>query len=172
MRRFLRLLDQSLFDSLLEKASELDRKRCALNLHTSFEEHVQRVVIAMHSSSYVRPHLHQAPQPFELFIVLKGEVDVLLFDDMGHLLARHALVAGSSTCGIEISQGQYHSLVAKMSGVVFLEVKQGPFHIDAPRYYAEWAPSEGDAMAQFYLEWLSCAEVGQRFDVNLGKCLS
>ncbi len=159
----MQLLDHVLFDSLLQQASQMSRKRCAYNLHQSLNENAQRVVIAMQPGSYVRPHLHQEPQPYELCIVLQGCIDMLLFDEQGHLLQRLKLAAGSTQCAVELTAGQYHSLVVTEAGAVFIEVKQGPFDPAAPRYFADWAPDEQDADASHYYQWMLTAKVGESF---------
>lgn len=159
----MQLLDAALFSRLLQQASETPRLRCAYNLHQSHSENAQRVVIAMQPGSYVRPHLHQQPQPFELCILLQGSLDMLLFDVDGTVTQRITLSAGASVPALEIGAGQYHSLVATAPGAVFIEIKQGPFDPAAPRYFADWAPEEHTAAAEPFYQWLLQAQPGQSF---------
>ncbi len=159
----MQLLDHKLFDALLQQASQTSRKRCAHNLHQSLAENAQRVVIAMLPGSYVQPHLHQEPQPYELCLVLQGSVDMLLFDAGGQLTMRLTLAAGSAQSAVEVSAGQYHSLIAAEPGVVFIEIKQGPFDPAAPRYFADWAPAEQDAGAHDFYQWMVRAQPGEFF---------
>jgi cupin fold WbuC family metalloprotein len=159
----LQLLDAALFERLLQQASQTPRLRCAYNLHQALNDNAQRVVIAMQPGSYVRPHLHQQPQPFELCILLQGSLDMLLFDLAGRVTQRITLSAGSSLPALEISAGQYHSLVVTAPGAVFIEIKQGPFDPAAPRYFANWAPEEQDAAADLFYQWMLKAQPGQSF---------
>lgn len=165
----LQLLDHKLFDALLQQASQISRKRCAHNLHQSLTENAQRVVIAMLPGSYVQPHLHQAPQPYELCIVLQGSVDMLLFAANGELTERLTLAAGSSQSAVELAAGQYHSLIAAEPGAVFIEIKQGPFEPAAPRYFADWAPAEQDASASDFYQWMVSAQPGESFSQSHQK---
>lgn len=141
------LLDQSLFDSLLAEAAVSPRRRSFRNLHQSYAEPVQRLVVAMLPDSYVPPHQHVLPTQWELFVVLQGQIDFLLFAPDGQLLHKHRLGAGHSVTGLELAAGQLHSVVAVAGPAVFLEVKQGPFDPTQPRAMAAFAPAEQDSLA-------------------------
>ena len=156
-------IDQSLINSLLLKASESERKRTFLNLHQSFAEPVQRVLIAILADSYVVPHQHPNSGQFELFLVLSGEIDLIEFTDDGTIKARQTIGAGMSQVGVELPPGVWHSLVAKGDGAVFMEIKAGPFDPSAPRHFAKFAPEEKSELAIPYLQWLKTASVGQCF---------
>ncbi len=156
-------IDQSLINSLLLKASESERKRTFLNLHQSFAEPVQRVLIAILADSYVVPHQHPNAGQFELFLVLSGEIDLIEFADDGTIKARQTIGAGMSQVGVELPPGVWHSLVAKGDGAVFMEIKAGPFDPSAPRHFAKFAPEEKSELAIPYLQWLKTASVGQCF---------
>lgn len=156
------LLDQSLFNALLEAAAQSPRRRAFKNLHQDFAEPVQRVVIAIQPDSYVPPHRHVEAHQWELFVVLAGSIDFCQFDDAGLLTARNTLTAGSALTGLELAAGVWHSIVAASGGAVFLEVKQGPFDPAQPRFFAPFAPAEQDMQAGAYLAWLSTAKPGDQ----------
>lgn len=156
------LLDQSLFNALLEAAAQSPRRRAFKNLHQDFAEPVQRVVIAIQPDSYVPPHRHVEAHQWELFVVLAGSIDFCQFDDAGLLTARNTLTAGSVLTGLELAAGVWHSIVAASGGAVFLEVKQGPFDPAQPRFFAPFAPAEQDMQAGAYLAWLSTAKPGDQ----------
>ncbi len=156
------LLDQSLFNALLDAAAQSPRRRAFKNLHQDFAEPVQRVVIAIQPDSYVPPHRHVGAHQWELFVMLAGSIDFCQFDDAGRLTARQALTAGSVLTGLELAPGAWHSIVAKPGGAVFLEVKQGPFDPAQPRYFAPFAPTEQDIQAGAYLAWLNTALPGDQ----------
>ncbi|WP_417647702.1 WbuC family cupin fold metalloprotein [Escherichia coli] len=48
------------------------RKRAHYLLHQSYEEKVQRLLIAFLENSYVEPHFHKNSNQWEMFIVIKG----------------------------------------------------------------------------------------------------
>ncbi len=158
-------IDQSLMQGLLREAASSQRLRTFLNLHQSYTEPVQRVLIAMLAQSYVVPHQHKDVGQFELFLVLHGSLDLIRFDDSGAVIARETIGAGMQRVGVELAPGTWHSLIAHDAGVVFLEIKAGPFEPTAPRYFAEFAPAEQSAWAKDYQQWLQRAQVGERFEI-------
>ena len=62
-----------------------------------------------------RPHRHRREPPgagFECFLVLQGEVGLLLLDGAGRVLGRERISAGGPLFGIELAEGVIHTLVA------------------------------------------------------------
>jgi cupin fold WbuC family metalloprotein len=154
------LLDQPLFTTLLVDAAQNPRRRSARVLHQSYAEPVQRMLVAMQPDSYVQPHQHTDPNQWELFVILQGQADFLVFSATGQLLQKHRLAVGQSCCGLELSPGQFHSVIAVDGPVVFLEVKQGPFDPTAPRSYGSFAPAETEPHAGAFLQQMRLAKVG------------
>lgn len=154
------LIDQQLFATLLVDAAQSPRRRSAFTLHQSYAEPVQRMLVAMQPDSYVQPHQHTGSAQWELFVMLQGQADFLVFSPAGQLLQKHRLAAGQSCTGLELSPGQFHSVVAVDGPVVFLEVKQGPFDPTAPRYYGSFAPAEAEPHAGAFLRQMQLAKVG------------
>jgi cupin fold WbuC family metalloprotein len=150
--------NQALFEQLLQSAAASPRRRAFQNLHQSHAEPVQKVLIAMHADSYVTPHWHD--DKTELFVVLAGSVDLLIFDPQGQLLARHQLAAGSTLVGADLPADTIHTLIAAQGGVVFLEIKAGPFDATAPRLSPIWAAQEGTVAAQHMLSCFHRLSVG------------
>jgi cupin fold WbuC family metalloprotein len=159
-------IDQTLMQSLLRQAASSPRLRAFLNLHQSFSEPVQRVLIAMLGQSYVVPHQHPNVGQFELFLVLQGSLDLLQFDASGTIVSRQRLGSGQQQVGAELTPGVWHTLVAHGDGAVFLEIKAGPFDPAAPRCFADFAPAEQSAWAKDYQQWLQHAQVGERFEIE------
>jgi len=56
--------------------------------------------------------------------------------------------------GVEITPCSWHTVIALTSGAILLEVKEGPFNPDFAKEYAYWAPVEGCADGDFYLQFL------------------
>lgn len=56
-------------------------KRARLCLHLSTSDTVQEMVIALHETTYIRPHRH--PTQSESFHMIEGSVLVAFFDDQG-----------------------------------------------------------------------------------------
>ena len=155
----LRLLDEPLIDALVAEARAAPRRRKNLNLHPRLEDPIQRFLNAGEPGSYVRPHRHR-PDRWELVTVLRGQIDALLFDAAGAVLARHALAPAG---GIEIPGGTWHGFVFAASGAVALEIKPGPYDAALDKEFAAWAPAEGDAGAARCAAWLARARAGERY---------
>ncbi|MFN5117307.1 MAG: WbuC family cupin fold metalloprotein [Cyanobacteriota bacterium] len=141
----LQRLDQSLFDRVAAEARQLPRLRLNHNLHAA-PDAVQRFLNVLQPGTYVRPHRHLRNQPgtgFECFVVLQGGIGLLLFDDMGRVGTLERLEAAGPLRGIDLAEGQFHSLVALEPDTVMLEIKQGPYVPAADKDFLPGFPAEG-----------------------------
>jgi len=154
----LKLLPRSLFDELAAKAAASPRARAHYNIHATPADLVQRFLVVAQGDSYFRPHLHTTRA--ELALPLRGQVDVLIFDDAGRVLARHAVGADSNSFAYETPPGVWHTLVPAAAGCAFLEVKEGPYDPATAVQFAAWAPPEGDAAVLAFRAWLRQARPG------------
>ena len=158
-------LDAHAIDELVTRARSSPRRRLNLNLHPELSDPIQRLLNAGEPGSYVRPHRHVAER-WELFVVLRGRIDVLLFSDEGVVTQRFALEEGSGVA--QIPGGQCHALAFKEPGSVALEIKPGPYDPSSDKNFASWAPHEEDPGARQCESWLASAEVGQRWTPRNG----
>lgn len=148
----MKLFTEALLDELAAKAAASPRRRAHHNIHSGNADLVQRFLVTVNRDSYVRPHRHLARS--ELALVIRGGFDVLTFDDSGVVTARYAVGEGAPTLGFETPQGIWHTLIARVDGSTFLEVKEGPYDPATSSQFAPWAPPEGDAAAPAFLERL------------------
>src|SRR6516162_11512691 len=148
----LELLPRALLDELAAKAAASPRLRAHHNLHATPADPVQRFLVVAQRDSYFRPHRHASRS--ELALLLRGAVDVLLFDDRGQVLARHAVGTDADNFGYETPQGVWHTLVPGAGGCAFLEVKEGPYDPATAVQFAAWAPAEGDPEVARFCAWL------------------
>jgi len=153
-------IDDELFADLTRKAAEAPRLRAHHIFHQSHEEPVQRLCIALKHGTYVRPHCHRTSGKWELLLVLRGDVDLLIFDDEGRVTERRVMSAGSGLSAIELTSDTWHSIVTKGADAVIMEVKQGPFAPTAPEEFAAWAPAEGTDEVPGFLAWSATAQPG------------
>lgn len=158
----IRLLDQQTLDTLSREALSAPRRRKNLNLHSSLEDPLQKLFIAMQADSYIRPHRHPEPEKTELFIAIRGRFAVLIFDANGILQKRYELEANGKLFAAEIKPETWHTVIALDDGAVFLEVKQGPYTPLTDKHFADWAPAENTAGVSAYLNWLQQAQPGQQ----------
>ena len=156
----MKLFDQALLDELVLKAKASPRLRANHNVHADLHEPVQRLFIAIEPGSYVRPHLHPETEKWEFFLVLRGKLAALLFDEEGKVIRRETLTPDGAVQGFEIPPNTWHCVVALESGSVFFEVKQGPYTPMSDKGFAAWAPKEGELGSEAFIGWMANAQVG------------
>ena len=142
-------IDDRLFAAVAEEARTSPRRRRNRNLHQHGDA-VQRFLNVLQPGTYVRPHRHLREQPgtgFECFVVLQGEIGLLLLDGDGTVIERLRLQAGGPLRGIELAEGQFHTLVALSSDAVMFELKQGPYQPASDKDFLPQFPAEGTAAA-------------------------
>ena len=157
----MKLVPRALLDELAAKAAVSPRARAHHNIHASAADLVQRFLVVTQRNSYFRPHRHNTRA--ELAVLLRGEVDVLTFDERGRVLARGTRVRRGHGRGARLRdspQGTWHTLVPLSDGVAFLEVKEGPYEPATATEFAAWAPPEGQDAVPAYLTWLRSAQPG------------
>jgi cupin fold WbuC family metalloprotein len=154
----LKLLPRALLDELAAKAAASPRARAHYNIHATPEDLVQRFLVVARGDSYFRPHCHASRS--ELAVVLRGRVDVLVFDARGRVSARYGVGEGTDSMAYESPQGVWHTVVPGVAGGAFLEIKQGPYDPATATEYAAWAPAEGDAAVPEFSAWLRRAQPG------------
>ena len=134
------LINRRLLDETSEKAADNVRLRMNYNIHNRLEDPVNRMLNAMEPGTYLRPHRHWTPPKTESYIVLRGELDVLIFDDEGNATQKITLNPETGNYGIDIPAGIWHSMIVKQPGTVIYEVKEGPFTPIAADDFASWSP--------------------------------
>lgn len=149
-----RIFDQSTFEELRLRAEASPRKRAHYNLHNSYKEPVQKVLICMLRETYIPPHYHEHAYQTELFIVLQGSVKLIIFDEKGGIEKEVAIGEGSATSMVEIEPNVIHTIVCESDDAFVLEVKEGPFVEDQSKVFPEWTVKEGDPEVESYLEVL------------------
>ncbi len=142
----LKLIENSLLDETSEKALRSERFRMNHNFH-ELSDNLQRMLNAMEPESYVRPHRHLDPPKVELFLILRGQAAIFLFDADGQVADSAVLTPGGPAQGAEIAPEQYHSLVSLEAGTVIFEVKDGPYIAATDKEFAPFAPAPEDSVA-------------------------
>jgi len=123
----MRKITQSDIELLFEQASNSPRKRAHLNLHTSFDDKVQRLYIALLEGSYVEPHYHALAHQWEMFIVQSGVLNVTLHHKDGSVISSCLVGDEQDTQAIEFKPGDVHSVECVSEHALMLEIKEGPF---------------------------------------------
>ena len=147
----MKIINRQLLDeiSALAKVSPRQRKNWNIHPHDEFPAH--RLLNAMEPSSYVRPHRHLDPLKDETFMIVRGKLGLLIFDDDGEVKEKLLLDVEGENLGADIPAGQFHAVVSFEGGTVFFEAKAGPYTPLQDGERPSWAPEEGSAEAESYL---------------------
>lgn len=159
----LKRIDQELFDGVAAGAARSPRLRLNHNFHAA-SDRVQRFLNVLQPGTYVRPHRHRRELPgegFECFLVLQGEVGLLLLDADGRVLRSERISAAGPLHGIELAEGVIHTLVALSADAVMMEIKQGPYRPIADKDFLPGFPLEGtQAAARQEAHWRALFDEG------------
>ena len=118
------ILDKALLDSITTKARESERLRMNYNLHDSLDAKAQRLFNALEPGTHLPIHRHK--HTAETYILLRGRIDVLFYNDHGVVVERYELDPKREIYGVHIPKGQWHTIEVHESSVIF-EVKDGPY---------------------------------------------
>lgn len=149
----IKIIDSFFLEKLSKEANTSPRKRKNFNFHETSEDSIQKMLNALHPNTYVRPHKHENPDKREAFILLSGEMALVIFDDYGkirkvfHFDLKNIFV-------VEIPPSTWHTLVSLKENTVYYEIKDGPYLLDNDKVFAAWSPDESVFEAKQYLEEL------------------
>lgn len=136
-------VSQSNIDYLVTQSTFNDRKRIRLCTHSNVDDQLHEMIIVHTYGTYVRPHKHIGKP--ESFHVIKGAVDVIVFDDGGGI--RKVIRLGAYSTGLafyyRVSVPLYHTMLIRSDVLVFHEITRGPF-VRTDTVFAPWSPPEDD----------------------------
>lgn len=119
------LLDKKIIDEVSERAKASERLRMNYNLHEAAESKAQRLFNALEPGTLLPIHRHQ--HTAETYILIRGSIDVMFYNDQGVEVERFALNHMEGNYGVHIPKGQWHTLEVLESDTVIFEVKDGPY---------------------------------------------
>ncbi|KFA99290.1 WbuC family cupin fold metalloprotein [Vibrio sp. ER1A] len=132
-------LSSSTLDDLYSEAMNSLRLRSHFNLHSNYEEQVQRLLIAMVKGSFVEPHFHDSPHQWELFTVLKGTVKINHYSKSGEILSSRYLGEEQDSIMVTIRPNEIHSVECISETALLLEIKEGPYKRDSAKVNVNFA---------------------------------
>jgi cupin fold WbuC family metalloprotein len=138
----MKIINKALLDSVSEQASKNQRLRMNYNFHQQLDDPLNRLLNAMEPGSYFPPHRHKNPDKEEIFLVLRGSVLIVIFDDNGVVVSTTEVSPAKEVYGMEIEAGVWHSLIVLEPNTVVYEVKKGPYVPLTPENIATWEFSE------------------------------
>lgn len=118
------LVDQSLLNKVINEAKCSPRLRMNYNFHTDLNDKCQRLLNAMEPGTIMPIHHHRVD---EMWIVLKGKLEVTIHNDQGYVVEKHILSPNEGIYGVHIPANTWHSLKVIESETVIFEVKEGPY---------------------------------------------
>lgn len=120
----MKIIDDALMNKVADEAKASPRLRMNYNFHQSLEDRCHRFLNAVEPCTVVPVHHHVTKD--ETFILLKGKVRVLTYNDEGEVTEDVVLSHEDGRYGVDIPQNTWHTIEALESSVIF-EVKEGPF---------------------------------------------
>jgi cupin fold WbuC family metalloprotein len=144
-------------DTLTQSAQQSSRQRQHKNIHQHYNEPCQRLFNAIGIDSYIRPHRHSIDPKDECLIAVRGRMALLVFDDIGQVkqIIRFGAQINEAQQAIgvvvNLSAGDWHTVIAEVPGSILFEVKSGPFNPEQAKEWAAWAPAENTPEAAEYL---------------------
>lgn len=121
----MKIIDEHLLNIISEKATENHRLRKNFNLHESLDESVQRLLNALEPGTVLPVHRHKTTD--ETYIVLRGKLNVKIYNDQAELINVLVLDPLDGKYGVSISANEWHTIEVLEKGTVIFEVKTGPY---------------------------------------------
>lgn len=118
------IINEELLDKVTAEAEESPRLRMNFNLHDSLDAKAQRLVNVLLPGTPLPIHRHR--HTAETYVLLRGRMFVVFYDDMGAQVERHLLDPAIGNYGVHIPKGQWHT-VEVIEPSAILEVKDGPY---------------------------------------------
>lgn len=146
----MRKINNELLNRISAEARESQRRRKNFNFHSESDDPLQRMLNALEPDTYIQPHRHINPDKREAFLILRGAICLIEFDEWGKIVDHFVMKAGSGDEGAEITPGVYHSLISLEPGTIIYEIKDGPWDINTDKEFAPWAPNEGSSESLVY----------------------
>jgi len=147
----MKIINRQLLDEITAAARENPRLRQNWNIHPANDFPAHRLLNAMEPASYNRPHRHLDPLKDETFMIVRGRLGILVFDDNGEVTEKLLLAADGENLGADIPAGVFHTAVSLQKGTIFFEAKAGPYLPLTEAEKAPWAPEEGVAAEEYLL---------------------
>jgi cupin fold WbuC family metalloprotein len=151
----LKIVSENTLDELSQKAICSPRRRMNRNYHDDLTDPINRMLNAFEPGTYVQPHKHENPDKREVFILLRGSLVVVFFDEKGSPTDFVLLDQKKGIYSLEIPEKAWHTLIALETGTVVYEFKDGPYLPMNDKNFAPWAPREGDPQCEEYLKQLT-----------------
>lgn len=127
-----------------------NQKKIRICSHLKKDDFLHEMFIIHHKSCYIRPHRHISKS--ESIFIIEGEVDLILFDELGNI--KDVIEMGDPLSKKliynRLNESIFHTLLIKSEYIIFHEVTEGPFD-KFKTEYAKWAPADDGPRAECYV---------------------
>lgn len=117
-------IDNNLLDEIQRRAEGSPRRRMNFSLHDSLDAKAQRLINVLLPGTILPIHRHR--HTAETYILLRGKMFVVFYNDMGVQIERYLLDPTIANYGVHIPAGQWHGIEVIEPSAIF-EVKDGPY---------------------------------------------
>lgn len=137
---FIELSNQNI--KFLLNKNNLLNKKSRICLHKNENSKIHEMLIMHKTGAYVRPHKHTAKT--ESFILLKGKLKVIVFNNKGDIfkIIDMGPIGSSKTFYYKMQKSYFHSFIIEKESF-FFEITKGPFRVNET-IFPKWAPLETD----------------------------
>lgn len=118
------IINDELLDKITSEAEVSPRLRMNFNLHDSLDAKAQRLLNVLLPGTPLPIHRHKYTA--ETYILLRGKMSVVFYNDMGIETTRINLDTTHGNYGVQIPMGQWHTVEVVEPSAIF-EVKDGPY---------------------------------------------
>ncbi len=147
-------INKNIVEETSTRAKNSPRKRMNYNFHPQLDDLLQRMLNAFEPGTYIQPHKHENPDKTEVFMVLKGRIAIVEFDDHGKIVDHEILDSSTGNYGVEIPPRTWHSVISLEEGSVAFEIKNGPYNQMNDKNFASWAPGKNEKGSAEFLAGL------------------
>lgn len=130
-------LNYRTIEYLIKNMEKDNFEKIRLCTHHSVEDLLHEMIIILKKNAYVRPHKHLYKS--ESFHVIKGEAEIILFDDDGK--TREIITLGDQNSGknfyYRLDCPLFHTVKVSSEYFIFHETTQGPFD-SRETIYPDW----------------------------------
>ena len=118
------IINNELLDEVSIKDEECPRLSMNYNLHDSLDAKAQRLINVLLPGTVLPLHRHR--NTAETYVLLRGKMFVVFYDDLGVQIERNLLDPTIGNYGVHIPAGQWHGIEVIEPSAIF-EVKDGPY---------------------------------------------
>jgi cupin fold WbuC family metalloprotein len=146
------VLIDAIMNEFHAKAINSVRKRSAYHLHEN-GDYLNQSFNWILKDSYMQPHCHASVEKIEQINLVKGELDVIFFNNLGNIIKVFNLNLPKRKT-IVVPAFQYHTYIVKTDFAVTFETMESIYDPKDWKQFPNWAPQEGKDESLNYFEKL------------------